>query len=156
MEKHMILIKSTLLFAFFFTLGPFSAYSQSEILKLVNEVRAKGCNCGNEYMPPVKPLRWNNRLEDAAKTQSDYMQRVRRMTHTGNRGSSPGSRATKAGYKWSFIAENIAAGQLTPKQVVNGWLGSVGHCKNIMNRNATEMGAAKTGKYWTQVFASPR
>ncbi|PJI51521.1 hypothetical protein CTI14_58765, partial [Methylobacterium radiotolerans] len=31
-----------------------------------------------------------------------------------------------------MVAENIAAGQETPQEVVTGWLRSPGHCKNIM------------------------
>ncbi len=42
----------------------------------------------------------------------------------------------------------------TEKKVIEGWLNSSGHCKNIMNGSVTEMGIATSGDYWTQVFAS--
>lgn len=135
--------------------GPSTVF-ENEILRQVNEIRTKGCNCGKDYMPPVKPVRWNKRLAEAAQTQADYMNRVDRMTHTGNSGSTVSERINATGYRWGFCAENIAAGQLTEKEVMSSWLKSPGHCKNIMSRNATEMGAGKSGAYWSQVFARQR
>jgi uncharacterized protein YkwD len=48
-------------------------------------------------------------------------------------------------------------------QVVSDWLGSPGHCANIMNPAFTEMGAAyavnpaneNRTPYWTQMFGRP-
>jgi len=60
----------------------------------------------------------------------------------------------------ALLLENIAAGQTTPEQVIQGWLDSDGHCANIMNANFEEMGVALAtnsgiyGIYWTQVFAA--
>jgi uncharacterized protein YkwD len=127
----------------------------TDLLQAVNKVRSKGCKCGGTAMPPVKPLKWNNNLESAAQSHSNYMNSRKKLSHTGNRNSNPGSRITATGYKWSFFAENIAMGQQTVAEVMYSWLNSPGHCKNIMNKNAAEMGAAKSGAYWTQVFASP-
>ena len=38
------------------------------------------------------------------------------------------------------IGENIAAGQRTPQDVVDGWIASDGHCANLMNPNFEELG----------------
>ena len=38
---------------------------------------------------------------------------------------------------WSGKAENIAAGQGSPQQVVAGWLASPEHCANVMNGRFT-------------------
>ena len=130
--------------------------ANAEMLKLVNDVRNKGCDCGNERMPPVPAITWNNKLEAAAKQHSDYMNATGDFNHTQSNGSTPASRVTQAGYTWSYVAENIAAGPTSIAQVMNGWLNSPGHCKNIMSAQAREMGAARSGAYWTQVFASPR
>jgi hypothetical protein len=35
------------------------------------------------------------------------------------------------------------------------WLGSPGHCANIMNPDFTEMGGAVYETYWTTVFGKP-
>ena len=49
--------------------------------------------------------------------------------------------------------ENIANGYASEQSVMNGWLGSEGHCKNIMNGSFKEMGAGREGNYWTQILA---
>ena len=52
--------------------------------------------------------------------------------------------------------ENIARGYRDADAVMNGWLTSAGHCRNIMNPNVSEMGIGEVDNWWTQVFASPR
>jgi uncharacterized protein YkwD len=37
---------------------------------------------------------------------------------------------------------------------MNGWLGSEGHCKNIMSANLKEVGVAREGNYWTEDFGT--
>jgi uncharacterized protein YkwD len=82
--------------------------------------------------------------------------------HQGSDRSTPAGRATRAGYTWVSIAENVAAGQTTAEEVVNTWLASPGHCANLMNPRYSEMGiayavnsASEKGIYWAQVFAAP-
>ena len=50
--------------------------------------------------------------------------------------------------------ENIANGYTAERSVVDGWIKSPGHCKNLMNKAYKEMGVAKIGTYWTQEFAT--
>ena len=76
------------------------------------------------------------------------------LTHYSKNGSDPGKRLSKAGYHWQAYAENVAMGYSDEKTVVQGWISSPGHCANIMNPNVKEMGVARKGKYWTQVFGS--
>lgn len=129
---------------------------QQELLDLVNEVRQSGCNCGDEYFSPVSPVAWNDTLEKAAQIHSDDMNKKNFFSHTGSDGSSAGDRITELGYDWSTYGENIAAGYTSEQTVIQGWLDSDGHCKNIMNGNFTEMGIATKGSYWTQVFATKK
>jgi uncharacterized protein YkwD len=81
------------------------------------------------------------------------------MEHAGGDGSTPAERATRAGYSWQAVGENIASGQSTPEQVVAVWLGSPRHCANIMDAEYSEMGvafaASAHGLYWAQVFGAP-
>lgn len=132
-----------------------SSASGQELLQAINAVRAKGCNCGNTYMSPVKALQWNAKLEVAAQNHSNYMHRRKLLTHSGPHNTTPADRVKAAGYPWSYVAENIALGQPSVKEVMNSWLQSVEHCKNIMSNKATEMGAALKGEFWTAVFAAP-
>ena len=50
------------------------------------------------------------------------------FNHTGLDGSSMTQRIEDVGYThWRGLAENIAAGQHPPKQVVQAWMNSPGH-----------------------------
>jgi uncharacterized protein YkwD len=124
------------------------------LLDLVNAYRASGCGCGSVYYPPVEPVTWNETLARAAQNHCNDMDEQNDLSHTGSDGSSPGHRLVAIGYSWSTCAENIAAGYETEKEVVEGWMRSSGHCRNIMNSSVTEIGAATKGVYWTLVLAS--
>lgn len=57
-----------------------------------------------------------------------------------------------------YKGENIASGFATPEKVMNGWMNSEGHRKNIMNGNYSRIGVGyyvdDTGyPYWVQIFA---
>ncbi len=112
--------------------------------------------CGDTYYPAAAPLTLNTRLVLAAIGHSEDMLSTGVMTHTGSDGSDPGERVTRTGYRFSTWGENVAAGYRTPASVVAGWLGSPGHCRNIMNPAFTELGGARAGNFWTMVLARPR
>lgn len=129
---------------------------QTQFVKKINEARSKGCRCGNTYMPPVDPIKWNDQLAQAAQRHANDMHKNDHFDHTGSDGSTIKDRIEGAGYKWRAIAENIAWGYTDVDAVVAGWLKSPGHCKNIMNGAYTEMGAAQAEEFWTQTFGRPR
>jgi len=124
------------------------------ILKLVNAARKKGCQCGDTYYYPAPALTWNEQLEQAAFAHSKDMSSKNYFNHTAPDGSRAGDRIEKAGYHWLTYGENIGLGYKSEKEVVEGWLKSPGHCKNIMNKDYKEMGVARVGNYWTQEFAA--
>jgi len=128
--------------------------SKSKILQLVNSVRQSGCNCGNTAMPPVAVVTWNDKLAKAAFDHSVEMKSNDFFSHTGLNGSNAGQRIAAAGYAWKTYGENIARGYNSEQAVVNGWLSSEGHCKNIMGANFKEMGVGRQGDYWTQLFGA--
>lgn len=135
-----------------------------EILLEVNEARASARYCGDQSFPAAPPLAWNPALGDAALAHSRDMATRRYFSHRAKDGSETADRASRAGYGWRRVGENIAFGQRSPREAVEGWLDSPGHCANIMNRGFTEMGAAygvtperQSGIiYWTQVFGARR
>ena len=58
---------------------------------------------------------------------------------------------------WTSLAENIAAGDETPEEVVAGWLGSPAHRVNMLGRGYWETGAGywaggSERRYWVQDF----
>ena len=128
--------------------------SYANLLDLVNQLRASGCRCGGQVMPPVGAVSWSGRLAEASKAHSQDMQDNDFFNHTGSDGSNPGTRITRTGYRWRTYGENIAVGYSSAAAVFQGWKDSPGHCKNMMNEDFTEMGAARVGTFWTQDFAT--
>jgi len=134
-----------------------------EMLALVNQARAIPRSCGGQAFGAAPPLTWNATLAQAALGHSRDMAEKRYFNHTEPGGSTPADRATRAGYRWSRISENIASGEHSVAQAVADWLDSPGHCANIMNPAVTEMGAAyavnpaneNRRPYWTQMFGRP-
>ena len=134
------------------------------ILKAVNAARATGVLCGERRHAPAPPLLLNSALGDAALIHSVDMAARRYLSHQGKDGRKVSDRALQAGYLWSSVGENIAAGQESAEDVVAGWIESPGHCANLMNTAFSDMGAAyaihgagRTARvYWTQVFGRPR
>jgi len=124
------------------------------LLQLVNNIRQQGCNCGDDYYAATTPVTWNNALEQAALTHCNDMYENNFFSHVSSNGSNLGDRVKKSGYIWSACGENIGKGYISEEDVVSGWLSSPGHCKNLMNPVFKEMGVARTGEYWTQVFAT--
>ncbi|TDG13462.1 hypothetical protein E2F43_07945 [Seongchinamella unica] len=130
------------------------------MLDSVNDFRAGTRDCGSRgVFSPAPPLAWNCKLETAARAHSADMANNNFFSHTGSDGSDLGNRATAAGYNWSALGENIAAGYSSVGTVLQGWIDSDGHCANLMNPSFDEMGTARYynassdyGTYWTQVF----
>jgi len=136
-----------------------------EFLDAVNQARSVGRICGNTSYPAAPPVAWNNALAMAAYLHSEDMATNQFFSHTGADGSSPGTRITRQGYDWRTYGENIAWGYPTVSAVLQGWLGSDGHCRNIMEPSFTEIGAAyaegpyqgiPSAPYWTFDLAAPR
>ncbi|SDC32304.1 CAP domain-containing protein [Niabella drilacis] len=132
-----------------------TGFGSRSFLQQINAIRARGCNCGGRKYPPVKAVSWNGQLENTAAAHSNYMLRRGRLSHSGRNGMMPEKRVAASGYRWSYVAENIAMGQRSTTEVIQSWLQSPQHCRNIMSRNVTEIGAARSGAYWTLVLAAP-
>ncbi|MEY4509890.1 MAG: hypothetical protein RLZZ450_2012 [Pseudomonadota bacterium] len=146
-----------------------SAQFEEEVLKLTNEARAAGHNCDEKgNFGPTTPLKMQPQLRCSARLHSKYMAETGDFNHTQTATMlDPLARMKAAGYQFRTAGENIAVGQKTPKIVVDGWLDSDGHCRNIMDPGFTEIGigymmsGATTGlggrasPYWTQNFGKP-
>jgi uncharacterized protein YkwD len=133
------------------------------VMELINEARRQGRRCGSKTLASTAPLQANAALEHAALLHAQDMAEGNFLGHAGTSDSRPEDRATAAGYAWSSIGENVAAGQTTAEEVVDTWLYSTGHCENLMSPDYTETGIAHAvsrssdkGTYWVQVFGKPR
>ena len=134
------------------------------ILDLVNAARAAGRRCGGKSFAPAGPLALDPALTRAALEHSRDMALHDAFDHRGHDGSTPAVRVERAGFgAHRIVGENIAAGALTPDQVMDGWLASPGHCENIMDGRFTLIGIAyaenlntSSAVFWTQDFAARR
>ena len=141
-------------------LGDAAAEGQ-KLLELLNAARAQPRQCGAQAFAATTPLAWNAILGAAAEAHSRDMANNNYFDHKDRNGGTPGDRAELAGYSYQQIGENIAAGQDTIRKVVDGWIGSPGHCANLMNPQFKELGAAyavdpksDSGIYWTAMFGA--
>lgn len=132
---------------------------EEEVLALVNQYRAVGANCGSEGQKgPAAPLSMQANLRCAARVHSEDMDARGFFDHTNPSGEDPWDRFEKAGYTgWNAAGENIAAGSPDAAGTMDQWMGSDGHCANIMNPDFTEIGVGyfpggQYGHLWTQTF----
>ncbi len=80
-------------------------------------------------------------------------------------GTDFAARIRAVGLNWSAAGENIASGFPTPNAVVNAWMASTGHCRNILSPSYADVGTgvsphpvagyASGPSTWTQDFALP-
>ncbi|NEQ63513.1 MAG: CAP domain-containing protein [Moorea sp. SIO4A1] len=126
----------------------------TELLGLTNAERRKA---------GLPPLQLSAELSQAAQLHAEDMVRNGFFSHTGSDGSKISDRAKAAGYLYSYVGENIAAGNPTPAQTIRQWMGSTGHRRNILKPQYQEIGfgyvsdpSSPYRHYWVQVFGSPR
>jgi len=115
----------------------------------------------------LDPLTFNPQLAAAAQIHSANMGMRDFTAHIDPLdGKGAADRVTNQGYDYGTVAENVAAGEPTPEQTVQGWMDSPSHRVNILNPAVTEIGVGyhfqenDTGNvnfshYWTQVFGTP-
>lgn len=124
----------------------------AEVVTLTNTERARH---------RLRPLTVDARLAVAAQAHSADMVRRAFFAHENPDGRKVRDRAVAAGYPYRKVAENIAAGQRSATEVVEGWMNSPGHRANILDGELTQIGVGQAhggsyGVYWTQVFGAPR
>jgi len=127
---------------------------ERQVYELVNAERAK-------QNPPLPALKEDSKLTEAARSHSTDQACTDNLSHDGSNGSSAGDRITAVGYTFSTWGENVAAGQTTAQEVMDGWMNSEGHRANILSPDFTQIGVGYMAvpdamPYWTQVFATPQ
>lgn len=129
---------------------------REEMLNRVNAVRKKA---------RLKPLRLSSVLDRAAQRHAEDMLARGYFDHKSPSGATVRERSRAAGYNWGAIGENIAFGQTSVGEVVETWMGSPGHRKNILSPNFSELGVGLAlgkgpdGKHqvlWVQNFGASR
>ncbi|MGI6657826.1 MAG: CAP domain-containing protein [Dethiobacteraceae bacterium] len=126
----------------------FSNYVQ-EVIRLTNKEREKR---------GLQPLKAHTKLSEVATVKAKDMHNNNYFAHHSPTYGSPFAMMKQFGVTYRIAAENIAAGQMTPQAVVNGWMNSEGHRENILTPELTHIGVGifygpkGYRTYWVQMF----
>jgi uncharacterized protein YkwD len=115
------------------------------------------------------PVHTDSMLDRAARDFAQYLAATDRFEHTAD-GRTPAGRAQAKGYEYCLVAENIAyefssRGFTTAalaNGLVDGWIKSPGHRKNMLDARAVDTGVAvvqsvHTGRFYAvQMFGRRR
>ncbi|SES43009.1 Uncharacterized conserved protein YkwD, contains CAP (CSP/antigen 5/PR1) domain [Streptomyces sp. yr375] len=126
------------------------ARTAAEVVDLTNRERTR---------TGLRPLAVDPSLTAAAQAHSADMVARAFYSHTSPEGGRPWDRAAAAGSTRRTIGENIACGQRSAAEVVDGWMNSPGHRANILEPAFTHIGVGyegggPSGTYWTQLFGA--
>lgn len=109
----------------------------------------------------LPPVTVNAALVSAAQAQATAMARADRMSHTVDGDLT--RRIGRVGYEWMALAENIAAGQRSLSEAMDGWIMSPAHLENMLNPMMTEIGIASAFNassqyrvYWALILGAQR
>jgi uncharacterized protein YkwD len=126
---------------------------------LLAEVNARRRKAG------APALRSSPALDKAAQGHAEDMLARSYFAHESPSGTTVRERSREAGYDWRAIGENIAEGQFSVAQVMEGWMNSPDHRRNILDPAYTDLGTGlvtakgKDGHYrviWVQNFGAPK
>jgi uncharacterized protein YkwD len=128
--------------------------TQASMLAAVNAARRD--NGGH------KPMTYNVALEAACRTQVGLMVQRDELAH--DVGMKLRARTDAAGYRGA-VGENLAGGQQTIEQAIEGWLNSPGHRATLLSDKFVEFGVAvarvpaerksRYGIYWCFIAGGP-
>ncbi|MDR2183909.1 MAG: CAP domain-containing protein, partial [Clostridiales bacterium] len=117
-----------------------AGYSQSQIVTIWEEEIFRLTNI-ERANHGVSPLTFHAAMSTAARGHSNDMLVNNMRGHIGSDGSRVGDRLTRAGVNnFSGWSENVSYRTSTPHAVVQGWMNSPDHRRNILNSNRTHIG----------------
>lgn len=114
----------------------------AQVVELTNAERALA-GCGALSVDP--------RISAAAQGHSEDMAAYGYFAHDSRDGRDFADRITATGYP-APGAENIAQGQPDAATVVQAWMESPGHRRNILDCSLSTIGVGLADGYWTQNF----
>lgn len=111
----------------------------------------------------LAPLTLEEKLSWAAQKHAEDMLARSYYAHASPEGTSPLARALTAGYPSRRVGENIATGHFSVEEVVDAWMHSSGHRRNILDGAFTQIGVGlAVGRFedryrllWVQEFGTP-
>ena len=121
---------------------------KKEVVNLVNQERQKR---------GLKPYQHYSKLANVAQKKAEDMRDNNYFSHQSPTYGSPFEMMKEFNIQYSAAGENIARGQRTAEEVMNSWMNSPGHRKNILSEKYTHIGVGLAKKsqgtnYWVQMF----
>ncbi len=137
-----------------------AALFEDRVLELGNQRRAQGGCCGSlgcfDATPALVP---NENLRVSARLHARDMGLRNFFAHENPDGDTMLDRTRAAGFAGCAVGENIAQGQRSPEEVLESWMTSEGHCKNILSNKFMSLGVghydepdATLPRVWVQNF----
>lgn len=111
----------------------YNQVSQNDLYVLTNEART-----GNS----VGKLQTSSKLEAVAQLKLEDMFRNNYFAHTSPVGIEPWHWFNKVNYDYKIAGENLAMNFISSNEVVNAWLNSESHRKNLLLNDFQEIGIA--------------
>jgi uncharacterized YkwD family protein len=116
---------------------------EAQVGNLVNKERQK---------QGLAPLTLMQDISSVAEKKAIEMNRYNYFSHTSPRYGSPFDMLKNHGIAYQSAGENIAKGQRTPEEVMQAWMNSPGHRKNILDSNFNQIGVGYADGVWVQMF----
>lgn len=109
----------------------------------------------------LRPVRENPLLDETALRHARDMLARSYYGHDSPEGTTALERSKAVGYRPRYVGENVARGQYSPEEVMDGWMASELHREHILGKLFSDVGCAVAiGKnangyqvLWVQVFA---
>ena len=138
-------------------LGQSSKATRTEDATVVRVVQAHNKEREKQGLPP---LTLEALLTDAARAHARDMAEHETMSHDGSDGSKPFERVQRSGYRYRNTGENVAFGTFGIPGLMQIWMDSPPHKKNILEESFTEIGVgyqkgASGRTYWCVEFGRP-
>lgn len=128
--------------------GQILSQYEKQVIRLTNQERtSRG----------LQALQVDLQLSKVAGIKARDMRDRGYFAHQSPTYGSPFEMMEQFGISYTYAGENIAAGQRTPQEVVQAWMNSPGHRRNILSPNYTHIGVGfvrggSYGTYWVQHF----
>ena len=130
-----------------------AANSTGDVVSQINAIRVQN---------GLAPLISRTQLTASAQSYAMAMATGKFFAHVSPTGSTLVTRNEAAGYtNWTFLEENLAAGQTTVTAAVNAWMQSPTHRADILSPRVTDTGVGYVyvagspyGHYWVQEFGT--
>jgi uncharacterized protein YkwD len=94
-------------------------------------------------------------LVSAASAQCGIMIAYGKIGHSFGAGKAFSERMRRAGIGPGYQAENVARGQRNVAEVMQAWMNSRGHRRNMLDPKMISFGIASKSGYWALVLAGP-